>query len=1008
MQSKKFWAVATIALILLTIAIGAASAQVESQAASQNLDADNTATFRVRVQNIAADSDPPTLFSPGVWTLHNEAAPLFAGGEADREEGLEALAEDGDPTPLAAALLAKGLPAGIFNRPVCADSPSLLSPREFYEFEVTASPATPYLSFATMLVQSNDLFLAPVESGIPLFDEDGKPIGLQNVTGKLLLWDAGTEANEEPGAGPHQAPRQSETNAGPADVVATVRPVDDEFDYPEIADLVNVYIVRVPIIERDQGRQPAPTPDYAISEAFQVRDVQWQVLSAEHLGHELKNEKGDSQTTDERFIQVRFRFLNVGSDPLEFDGGPRNRKGVSLRDSQGREYPYFRVPRAGRPDGPPHDYVPKTENCYGKWTWRGWRPYELKPNTPTTCTVIYEVNVDATDHVLTTDGLGKNGTQETASVGLDLPPVQPHSIGDVVRVGEVRWQILSAGDIGHVLEAGGNREKTKGRFVAVRFQLTNKGSADLDFHGALLRDSRGREYERGRTEFVAENERCTGGILGPFSLKPNAITTCTSIYEVSDDVTGLIFIADDLDGSDDGAETVALGLSDVMSLRFHFIEEDLQVGDVCWHVLSVEELGRELSNDEGDSVTTQGRFLQTQFRLLNLSSETLEYDGVTLVDGRGRRHSHFGEHLEFIDDDSECPPALKPNTPTLCTTIHEVAEDAKNFTLLSTDLEGYEAGLILLPDLETPPPPPTSVPPGTYEVGKEIAPVVYWGEASEDSFCKWARLSDLNQDPDSIIAMGLREGPFYVEVQSDDIAFTTDCELVPFDFLEPRDPLLTSVPPGMYVVGLDIGPGRYKGEPLEELFCFWQRLGDFRGEDDSTIAWDLPGEEYLVEVAPTDFAVEFHCPVEKEAVNGDASAPIDGGEDNTPTPTDTTGPDAVVEVSPPPVVLQVAAQVIIDDYNEDRSEADEKYKGVVLEVFGEIARVKKDDVHYIIFNIKGGPDNVRCNLAPGQVDKWTRLNEGERVVVVGTGVGKNRGPWGDFNLDDCTLNPPSG
>ena len=127
----------------------------------------------------------------------------------------------------------------------------------------------------------------------------------------------------------------------------------------------------------------------------------------------------------------------------------------------------------------------------------------------------------------------------------------------------------------------------------------------------------------------------------------------------------------------------------------------------------------------------------------------------------------------------------------------------------------------------------------------------------------WARLNDLNQDPDSIIAMGLHEGPFYLEVQSDDIAFTTECELVPIAHLEPREPLLASVPPGMYVVGLDIGPGEYKGEPQEGLFCFWQRLSNFRGEDDSTVAWDLPGEEYVVEVASTDFAVEFHCPVER-------------------------------------------------------------------------------------------------------------------------------------------------
>lgn len=137
--------------------------------------------------------------------------------------------------------------------------------------------------------------------------------------------------------------------------------------------------------------------------------------------------------------------------------------------------------------------------------------------------------------------------------------------------------------------------------------------------------------------------------------------------------------------------------------------------------------------------------------------------------------------------------------------------------------------------------------------------------------------------------------------------------------------------------------------------------------------------------------------VAKEVIETAGNAPIEEEDKTTPTPTPS-----------PYVVLQVAAQVIIDDYNEDRSEADKKYKGVVLEVIGEIARVKKDDVHYIIFNIRGGPDNVRCNLAPGQVDKWASLNVGDRVAVVGTGVGKHRGRWGDFNLDACTLNPTSG
>ena len=679
------------------------------------------------------------------------------------------------------------------------------------------------------------------------------------------MWDAGTEANEEPGTGPNQAPRQSVANTGPADEMATVRPVDDGFSYPDVADLVKVYILQVPMVERDRGRQQAPNPDYSIGENFQVGDVQWRILSAENLGHEL-SANNDRRTTDERFVQVRFQFLNVGSDPLEFEAV----EDLPLRDSQGRVYVHYRVPGIPTPHYP-KEFIAGDEECFGRWWLGKWRPFELKPNISTTCTTIFEVKVDATDLVLAAGGLGSSATHGPETVGLDLPLTSTKSIGDVVRVGDVRWQVLSAEDLGQVLDADGNREKTKERFVAVRFQLTNKGSADLGFRGATLRDSQGREHERGNFEFVAENERCTGGILGPFALNPNVITTCTSIYEIPTNATGLIFIADDLDGREDSTEIVALGLSDVLPVHIYLIEEDVEVGDVCWHVLSVEELGQELKNDEGDTATTAGRFIQTQFQLLNLGRRTLRYDGVSLVDGRGREYSHFGERLNFIANDIECPPSrippgpysLKPNTPSICTTIHEVAEDAKNFTLLASDLEGYETGYIALPDLATGTPTSTPMPPGTHEVGDGIAPGVYRGEAEADSFCKWARLSDLKEDSDSIIAMGLHEGPFYVEVQISDVAITTECELVPIELLEPRDPLLTSVPPGMYVVGLDIGPGQYKGEPQEDLFCFWQRLNNFRGEGDSIIDWYLPGEEYVVEVAPSDYAVEFHCPVEK-------------------------------------------------------------------------------------------------------------------------------------------------
>ena len=90
-----------------------------------------------------------------------------------------------------------------------------------------------------MYVQSNDLFLAPGETGIALF-VDGQPIS-GDITDQIDLWDAGTEVNEEPGVGANQAPRQAAANTG-ADEGGVVRLVDDGYTYPAVADIVLITI----------------------------------------------------------------------------------------------------------------------------------------------------------------------------------------------------------------------------------------------------------------------------------------------------------------------------------------------------------------------------------------------------------------------------------------------------------------------------------------------------------------------------------------------------------------------------------------------------------------------------------------------------------------------------------------------------------------------------------------------------------------------------------------------
>lgn len=96
------------------------------------------------------------------------------------------------------------------------------------------------LSFATMLVESNDLFYSPDEEGIPLYDEDGNPV-IGDVSTMISLWDAGTEINEAPGVGPNQPLRQSEANTGPSEN-NPVNLVNDTFTYPASQESIKVEI----------------------------------------------------------------------------------------------------------------------------------------------------------------------------------------------------------------------------------------------------------------------------------------------------------------------------------------------------------------------------------------------------------------------------------------------------------------------------------------------------------------------------------------------------------------------------------------------------------------------------------------------------------------------------------------------------------------------------------------------------------------------------------------------
>jgi hypothetical protein len=178
--------------------------------------------------------------APGVFAVHQSPSVLFHAGVPDDGMGLEALAEDGDPSGLAEALAADPLvsESEAFHTPAGAPMPAPAVPGDRYVFTFTAEPGD-RLSFATMLVQSNDLFFAPAETGVDLFP-GGSPLS-GDLTGMILLWDAGTEINEAPGVGLNQAPRQLGPDTGPAEG-GSVRPVGDGYLYPRPGDVVRVTI----------------------------------------------------------------------------------------------------------------------------------------------------------------------------------------------------------------------------------------------------------------------------------------------------------------------------------------------------------------------------------------------------------------------------------------------------------------------------------------------------------------------------------------------------------------------------------------------------------------------------------------------------------------------------------------------------------------------------------------------------------------------------------------------
>jgi hypothetical protein len=218
------------------------------------------AEVTLTVRNISAPGDRiasdgthwDVMLSPGVWAVHDESFAVVPPGTSVSGTPTEALAEDGNLSPLLTAL--QGEPRVIATGIVGEDDPDVsystdpIAPgREVtITFEIE-DPGPLWIGF--MFAQSNDVMLASNPEGIALDLADD---AVHDVTERMGLWDAGTEVNEEPGIGPTQAPRQGASGGG-EDEAGLVTLVDGSdaagFAYPAVTEFVQVEITRTPIAD---------------------------------------------------------------------------------------------------------------------------------------------------------------------------------------------------------------------------------------------------------------------------------------------------------------------------------------------------------------------------------------------------------------------------------------------------------------------------------------------------------------------------------------------------------------------------------------------------------------------------------------------------------------------------------------------------------------------------------------------------------------------------------------
>ncbi|MDA8016360.1 MAG: spondin domain-containing protein [Thermoanaerobaculia bacterium] len=148
----------------------------------------------VTIENLAPENG--SFLTPTWLGVHDGSFDLYDLGSPSSPE-LERIAEDGNAAPLSDAFTALGFADAVAfgpNGPIAPGQSATVT----FDLDPSATGEATYLSYASMVIPSNDAFVANGNPrAIPIFDVFGTFVGGSSVVYGGQVRDAGTEVNDE-------------------------------------------------------------------------------------------------------------------------------------------------------------------------------------------------------------------------------------------------------------------------------------------------------------------------------------------------------------------------------------------------------------------------------------------------------------------------------------------------------------------------------------------------------------------------------------------------------------------------------------------------------------------------------------------------------------------------------------------------------------------------------------------------------------------------------------------